>query len=105
LTFLQEWNFIKRAERWFKRTFMFQDARGMSVMPPDAYAARFNERVVTAIIEHDNPKSAVAAPFRSDRRMSVAPARLARGASGGSTAGFPPTIPGPGATASRRGGM
>jgi hypothetical protein len=72
---LQEWSFIKRAERWLKRYVMFQDKQGMSVIPPSDYATRFDERVITAIIEQDTSKLQVAATLGMDRRLSVMPAR------------------------------
>lgn len=65
---LQEWSLIKRAERVLKRYFMCLDARGLSVMAPEEYAARFERRVITAIIEQNAPVAAGApGPLASHR--------------------------------------
>jgi Phosphatidylinositol-4-phosphate 5-Kinase len=58
---LQEWSFIKKAERWLKRLLLLQDADGMSVMPPNDYADRFIKRVIEAVIEGQEASSATSA--------------------------------------------
>jgi len=73
---LQEWSLIKKAERWLKRVLLLQDPRGMSVVPPDAYADRFERRVIEAVIEQDADaagaaRSPVAATLGADARMSL----------------------------------
>lgn len=40
-----------QVERWLKTTFLLQDKKGVSVMPPDDYADRFEQRVIQAVIE------------------------------------------------------
>jgi hypothetical protein len=50
---LQEWRWFKRAERLMKRYLFCLDHRGVSVIPPDEYAARFERRVVAEVIEHN----------------------------------------------------
>jgi hypothetical protein len=73
---LQEWSLIKKAERWLKRVLLLQDPRGMSVVPPDAYADRFERRVIEAVIEQDADASGasrhpVAATLGADARLSL----------------------------------
>lgn len=58
---LQEWSFIKKAERWLKRLLLLQDPGGMSVMPPEQYADRFVKRVIEAVIEGQEASSATSA--------------------------------------------
>jgi len=55
---LQEWTFIKKAERVAKMALLCQNRHGISVMAPAAYAQRFNRRVVAEIVEHDSADAA-----------------------------------------------
>lgn len=48
---LQEWNFHKRLERFFKVYFRFQDKNGLSAVAPDFYAQRFWKRCVMDVFE------------------------------------------------------
>ncbi len=48
---LQEWNFAKRSERFFKMYFKFLDGDGLSAMSPSLYADRFWKRCVVDTFE------------------------------------------------------
>ena len=48
---LQEWNFAKRSERFFKMYFKFLDGDGLSAMSPALYADRFWKRCVVDTFE------------------------------------------------------
>lgn len=48
---LQTYTIVKRLERWLKIYFACANGRGLSVMPPDEYAARFRTRVIGQLID------------------------------------------------------
>ncbi len=48
---LQEWSWSKRIERWIKSTILCQDKHGISVMPPQQYAERFQVRVISQLVD------------------------------------------------------
>lgn len=48
---LGRWSFRRWAERQFKVFFLWQNSKGISVMDPDSYAARFRTRVIGQLID------------------------------------------------------
>lgn len=48
---LQEWNWEKKLERYFKIYFKFRDPEGLSAIQPDKYQARFMRRAVVEVFE------------------------------------------------------
>lgn len=48
---LQEWNWKKKFERYFKIYFLGKDSDGLSAIHPDKYAARFYDRCVVDLLE------------------------------------------------------
>jgi hypothetical protein len=86
---LQEWNWFKRLERLMKRYLMCLDHRGVSVIPPDEYAARFERRVVAEIVEHHAAATPVApatttAPAHQPQQAHQLPAQPGAAAAAGS---------------------
>ena len=65
---LQEWNFEKKLERFFKVYFKFADPDGLSAIEPTTYQRRFMERAVLEVFE-----SSTVSVQRNDRRFSVTP--------------------------------
>lgn len=84
---LQEWNFDKKMERYFKIYFRWDDPDGLSAIEPAAYQKRFMERAVYDVFEGQEadelePESATNVSDkeqdssdrkRTDRRYSVTP--------------------------------
>jgi hypothetical protein len=74
---LQEWNWDKKLERFFKIYFRFSDPDGLSAIPPDRYQTRFMQRAVLEVFEgmdesHEEPDSSDRGSI-SNRRYSVTP--------------------------------
>jgi 1-phosphatidylinositol-4-phosphate 5-kinase len=86
---LQEWNFEKKVERYFKIYFKFAEPEGLSAIDPKTYQSRFMERAVYEVFEGDDFEgsgderidetmslkgpSTASAKKKVDRRFSVAP--------------------------------
>jgi 1-phosphatidylinositol-4-phosphate 5-kinase len=77
---LQEWNWDKKLERFFKIYFRFSDPDGLSAIPPDRYQARFMQRAVIEVFEgmdegqdETNSESSTDRGSVSNRRYSVTP--------------------------------
>jgi 1-phosphatidylinositol-4-phosphate 5-kinase len=54
----QRYTWSKWAERMVKIYFGCRNRHGLSAMPPEAYAARFNTRVVGQLLDYDVPTTA-----------------------------------------------
>lgn len=107
--FLQEWSWIKKAERWLKRALLCQDKRGMSVVPPPQYAERFRKRVIEAVVEQDatavdggagggsgSGGRPVSGTLSADRRMTYWAGAGRGGAAPVTSGSFPPPFGGGG---------
>lgn len=72
---LQQWNWRKKLERFFKIFFLQNDGDGLSAIDPEQYAARFMERAVADVF--DNLK--INEEDDADRSLSPASASIRRG--------------------------
>jgi hypothetical protein len=83
---LQEWNFAKKVERFYKVYLRFNAADGISAVPPDAYQGRFMTRVANDIF--DLGESANASGNFTDSRISSSPSLQHRNFSSSAYGGF-----------------
>lgn len=79
---LQEWNFDKKIERYFKIFFRWDDPDGLSAIEPISYQKRFMERAVYEVFEgqeadevapEQTPSESLKEKKKTDRRYSVTP--------------------------------
>jgi len=68
---LQEWNFAKKLERFYKVYIRFNAAGGISAVPPDNYQKRFMSRVANDIFDFGDPAAVVGSD--GDSRWSASP--------------------------------
>ena len=73
---LQEWNFEKKLERYFKVYARWDDPDGLSAIEPVTYQKRFMERAVYEVFEGQDAEDSGSARNSSSEEPTPAPSKM-----------------------------